>query len=76
MAELIRGTEVVVDDWTWVRLPESHEPVRKSAGKVVLFKLTGEPAASDDVISACDIPSSSLKRRNACASSTGLRSSR
>ncbi|MCQ9374468.1 DUF934 domain-containing protein [Methyloversatilis sp. XJ19-13] len=56
MAELIRGTEVVADDWTWVRLPETHEPVRKSAGKVVLFKLTGEPAASDDVISACDIP--------------------
>ena len=56
MADLIRGNALVADDWTWVRLPESSEPVRKSAGKVVLFKLTGEPAAPDDVISSCEVP--------------------
>lgn len=56
MAELIHGATVVTNDWNWVRLPESTEPIRKSAGKVVLFKLTGEAAASEDVIAACEIP--------------------
>lgn len=58
MADLIRGDALVADEWTWVKLPESTEPVRKAAGKVVLFKLTGEAAASDDVIDACEIPAS------------------
>ncbi len=49
MAELIRGAALAHDEWTWVRLPESTEPVRKSAGKVVMFKLTGESAAPDEV---------------------------
>lgn len=56
MAELIRGTALAHDEWTWVRLPESTEPVRKSAGKVVMFKLTGESAAPDEVIAACEAP--------------------
>jgi uncharacterized protein (DUF934 family) len=78
MADLIRGTAVEADEWTWVRLPESTEPVRKSAGKVVQFKLTGEPAASEDVIAACDIPAGKvmlplsvwLHRRDALAHRT------
>jgi uncharacterized protein (DUF934 family) len=56
MTDLIRGATLAPDEWTWVRLPESTEPVRKSAGKVVLFKLTGEPAAPDEVITACEVP--------------------
>lgn len=56
MAELIRGAALAQDDWTWVRLPASTEPVRKSAGKVVMFKLTGESAVPDEVIAACEVP--------------------
>ncbi len=56
MADLIRGSALVPDDWTWIRLPESSEPVRKSAGKVVMFKLTGDAAAPDDVVAACAVP--------------------
>lgn len=56
MADLIRGEALAQDEWTWVKLPDSGEPVRKSAGKVVLFKLTGEPAAADDVIDRCEVP--------------------
>ncbi|WP_018413363.1 DUF934 domain-containing protein [Methyloversatilis thermotolerans] len=56
MADLIRGESLVRDEWTWIKLPEAAEPVRKAAGKVVMFKLTGEPAASDAVIDACEVP--------------------
>ncbi len=56
MAKLIRDNTVVADDWTLVRLPVKDEPVKKQAGKAVLFKLTGEPAASADEVAAVGIP--------------------
>lgn len=56
MADLIRGNALAQNEWTWVKLPESTEPVRKAAGKVVMFKLTGEPAAPEDVVAACEVP--------------------
>lgn len=56
MAELIRGNAVVADDWVMVRLPPREEPVKKQAGKAVLFRLTGEAAASADEVAAVGIP--------------------
>lgn len=47
MSKLIRNNAVVADDWTVVQLPApAEEAVRKQAGKVVIFKLTGEEAAT------------------------------
>lgn len=60
MSELIRDNAVATDEWTWVRLPESTAPVRKSAGKVVMFKLTGEQAAPEDVVDACTLPTGKI----------------
>lgn len=57
MPDIIFKDAVVADDWQWLRLPESTEPVRKSAGKVVLFKLTGEAAATPELVASVDIPS-------------------
>jgi uncharacterized protein (DUF934 family) len=45
------------DDWTLVKLPASEVEVRKQAGKVVLFKLTGEKTVSDEQVANTVIPS-------------------
>ena len=43
MSNLIRHDAIAEDLWTIVKLPApAEETVRKQAGKVVLFKLTGE----------------------------------
>src|SRR5450830_594218 len=39
------------DEWAIVKLPASQVEARKQAGKVVLFKLTGEKTVSDDQVS-------------------------
>ena len=46
------------DDWTLVKLPESHVEERKQAGKVVLFKLTGENTITAEQIANTVIPAS------------------
>lgn len=56
MAKLIRGNAIVADDWALVQLPAKDEPVKKQAGKAVLFKLTGEAAAGADEVAAVGIP--------------------
>lgn len=57
MPNLIRNNAVVADDWTLVRLPApAEETVRKQAGKVVIFKLTGEAAATPEQIADTVIP--------------------
>lgn len=56
MAKLIRGDRIVGDDWTLVQLPVKDEPAKKQAGKAVLFKITGEPAASAEDVAAVGIP--------------------
>jgi uncharacterized protein (DUF934 family) len=43
--------------WTIVRLPASQVETRKQAGKVVLFKLTGEKTVSAEQIANTEIPS-------------------
>jgi len=59
MAQLIKNNAVVADDWTLVVLPPPAETaVRKQAGKVVIFKVTGEAAATPEQISGTVIPAS------------------
>lgn len=55
-SNLIVGNALAADEWTRVTLPASEEVVRKQAGKVVLFKLTGEASATPEQIAATVIP--------------------
>jgi uncharacterized protein (DUF934 family) len=45
------------NEWTVVKLPASQVEERKQAGKVVLFKLTGEKTVSAEQIANTEIPS-------------------
>lgn len=57
MSNLIKDNAIVVDEWTRVTPPVlGEEVVKKQAGKVVLFKLTGEPTYSQEQIAATQIP--------------------
>jgi len=47
---------VAADDWTLVQLPVTQVEERKQAGKVVLFKLTGESTVTEDQIANTVIP--------------------
>lgn len=41
-SQLILNQTIIHDEWTFVALPSGNEEIKKQAGKVVLFKLTGE----------------------------------
>lgn len=49
---------VASDDWTLVQLPATQVEERKQAGKVVLFKLTGENVVTEEQIANTLIPAS------------------
>ena len=56
MRNLIRNNTVTTDDWALATLPAlPEEAVRKQAGKVVVFKLTGESAATPEQIAGTTI---------------------
>lgn len=61
MSNLIKLNEgqasiVAEDAWQIVRLPAVAEEVKKQAGKVVLFKLTGAESATAEQIAATEVP--------------------
>ena len=57
MSNLIKDNAIVTDDWTRITPPSlGEETIRKQAGKVVLFKLTGEETFSAEQIAATQIP--------------------
>ena len=57
LIQLKNGVASVADDtWTIVQLPASQVEERKQAGKVVLFKLTGEKTVTDEQIATTVIP--------------------
>ena len=57
MSNLIKDNAIVTDEWTRITPPSlGEETVRKQAGKVVLFKLTGEETFSAEQIAATQIP--------------------
>lgn len=58
MSNLIRDNAIVADEWTLVQLPAGEVAERKQAGKVVLFKLTGEVSVTPEQIAATNIPAS------------------
>lgn len=58
-SNLIRNNQIVDNEWITVHLPQlGEEVVRKQAGKVVLFKLTGEVTSTPEQVAATVIPSS------------------
>jgi uncharacterized protein (DUF934 family) len=62
MSQLIKLNDNVAsiaeNEWTVVQLPPSLVEARKQAGKVVLFKLTGEKTVSEEQLSGTVIPES------------------
>jgi uncharacterized protein (DUF934 family) len=57
MSNLIKNNFIVEDEWTLIALPApAEEAVRKQAGKVVIFKVTGEPAATPEQIAGTQVP--------------------
>ncbi len=57
MSNLIKDNAIAADEWTRVSPPSlGEETVRKQAGKVVLFKLTGEETFTAEQIAATQIP--------------------
>jgi uncharacterized protein (DUF934 family) len=57
MSNLIKDNAIVADEWTRLVPPSlGEETVRKQAGKVVLFKLTGEETFTTEQIAATQIP--------------------
>ncbi len=57
MSQLIKGNAIVADEWTRVIPPiYGDEPVRKQAGKVVMFKLHGEDTFTQKQIDGTEIP--------------------
>lgn len=55
-SQLILNQSIIDDEWTFVALPSSNEEIKKQAGKVVLFKLTGESPPSELQINETVIP--------------------
>lgn len=59
MSNLIKDNAIAPDEWTRVTPPSlGDEVVKKQAGKVVLFKLTGEATFTPEQIAATQIPAS------------------
>jgi uncharacterized protein (DUF934 family) len=56
MSNLILNNQIVTDDWTVVQLPKVEQEVRMQAGKVVMFKLTGENTVTAEQIANTDVP--------------------
>ena len=52
------SASIVQNEWTIVKLPPSQVEARKQAGKVVLFKLTGEKTVTNEQISGTEFPAS------------------
>lgn len=58
LIKIVNGAAAIVADDAWqiVRLPAAAEEVKKQAGKVVLFKLTGAESATAEQIAATEVP--------------------
>ena len=55
-SQLILNQSISLDEWSFVPLPSGNEEVKKQAGKVVLFKLTGELLPTELQIDETVIP--------------------
>ncbi|HYN54593.1 MAG TPA: DUF934 domain-containing protein, partial [Methylotenera sp.] len=52
------SANIIENEWFTVELPASQVEARKQAGKVVLFKLTGEKTVTPEQIATTEIPAS------------------
>mgnify|MGYP006418316573 FL=1 len=55
-SQLIKDYSIVDDDWRQIMPPEAEVEVKKQAGKVVIFKLTGEDSLTSEQIEKTTIP--------------------
>ena len=55
-SQLIKDNTIVDDDWRQIMPPEAETEVKKQAGKVVIFKLTGESSLTTEQIEKTTIP--------------------
>ena len=55
-SQLIKDNIIVDDDWRQIIPPEAEIEVKKQAGKVVIFKLTGEDSLTSEQIEKTIIP--------------------
>jgi uncharacterized protein (DUF934 family) len=56
MSNLILNNQIVADEWTLVQLPKVEQEVRMQAGKVVMFKLTGEESVTPEQVADTVVP--------------------
>ena len=49
-SQLILNNEIVKDDWETILLPKVNVEVKKQAGKVVMFKLTGDDSPTSEQV--------------------------
>ena len=56
-SQLIHEKMIIEDKWQTVELPKINQEVKKQAGKVVLFKLTGEEYPTEEQVNQTDVPS-------------------
>ena len=56
-SQLIVEQSIVKDEWQTVDVPKINQEVKKQAGKVVLFKLTGEDYPTEEQIIQTVLPS-------------------
>ena len=55
-SQLIKDYSIVDDDWQQIMPPEAEIEIKKQAGKVVIFKLTGEDSLTSEQIEKTTIP--------------------
>ena len=55
-SQLIKDYSIIDDDWRQIMPPEAEVEVKKQAGKVVIFKLTGEDSLTSEQIEKTTIP--------------------
>ena len=55
-SQLIKDNSIVDDDWRQIMPPEAEIEVKKQAGKVVIFKLTGEDSLTSEQIEKTTMP--------------------
>ena len=55
-SQLIKNNSIVDDNWLLVMPPKAEIEVKKQAGKVVIFKLTGEDSLTSEQIEKTIIP--------------------
>ena len=57
-SQLIHEQAIIKDEWQTIELPKINQEVKKQAGKVVLFKLTGEEYPTEEQVNQTIVPES------------------